>query len=154
MIHHRIKCPEQNGGFTDLFIVGTTRGASGASDFTEAVDDTDQAITLTALAQGDVVHEVILDRVTAFAGLTACNASVGVNGALTEFIGSSSLLAAGELTFKGDDQAYSTPTGGKNLVINMDPAANTQALADLTAGEAYVWVRLTRRADRVTRLVA
>lgn len=153
MIHHKLQCPEQNGGFTDLFILGTTR-ASGSSDFTETTNDTDQAITLTALAQGDCVHEVILDRVTAFAGLTACNASVGVTGSLTEFIGSSSMLAAGELTFKGDDQAYSTPTGGKNLVVNMDPGANTEALSDLTAGELYVWARITRRADRVTRLVA
>lgn len=144
MKHFRLSRPELDGGFTDAFLVTV-------DDITESGTNTDQPITLDALAQGDVVHEVLIDRKVAATGLTACNVSVGVTGALTTFTANSSMLAAGEPTVGNNDQQYVTPSGGKNLILNVDPASNGENLASLTAFEVVVYAKITRRADRLTR---
>lgn len=132
-------------GFTHVFEI------DHATDLTESTDNTDQAIVLTGLLEGDIVFpECIIDVVEDPAGLTALNASVGVTGALTQLTASTSVLAgATNAVVSGSGNGpYPTVAAGKNLEINFDPAANTEALTDLTAGKFRVWVRISRRAER------
>lgn len=146
----RLREPQEMGAFNFAFVVGVTRGASAGSDFTATTNDLDQAIDLLDLEEGDMVHEVVLLKKESAVGLTALNASVGVNGALTEFIGSTSMLAAGPKSKIGDDQAYAVGSGGKTLQINIDPGANGENVAALTAGEFVVLARITRWRDLIT----
>lgn len=121
-------------------------------DLTESTDNTDQALTIMALVEGDLVmtDKCFIDTVTDPAGLTALNLSLGVTGALEQFVAAGSVLAAADpnVLVGKDATAYATVIAGKNLVLNADPGANTQALADLTAGEWHVWFTLSKRADR------
>lgn len=143
-----------NLGFTDLFVLTH-------ADLTEATDNTDQTITLDALAFGDVVgYEALVEIVTAFdaANVSADNAltvAIGVTGATTQIIGASALAASGAGTAAKTAYAtaaggspYVTPTGGKNLLATFDITDADGALADFSAGEIRVWLKISRWADR------
>lgn len=132
-------------GFTHLFKVSYTDVAS------QTTDDTDETVTLLTLVEGDVVFpEVVVDVKTDFAGITACNASIGVTSAVTQLSANTSVLAAAANAFASSDVApYVVPSGGKDLLVNFDPDANTEALSDLTAGELWIWARISKKADRV-----
>lgn len=141
-----------NGGFTDLFVVGMTHRA-GATDFIETTNDLDQVITLTDLALGDIVWpDSCLLVKTAVAGLTAANASLGVTGAVTQFIANSSLLSGGNKYFvpAGTLAPYATIASSKSLILNIDPAANTEHVSSVTAGELWIYAKISRFADMVT----
>lgn len=141
-------------GFTDLFVLTH-------ADLTEAVDNTDQAITLDALAFGDLVgYHALIEIVTAFdaAAVSADNAltvSLGVTSALTQIIGASALAAAGVGTAAktayataAGGAAYATPTGGKNLIANFDITDADGALVDYSTGEIRIWCNISRWASR------
>lgn len=141
-------------GFTDLFVVTH-------ADLTEATDNTDQAITLDALAFGDLVgYNALIEIQTAFdaANVSADNAvtvSLGVTGALTQVIGASAIAAAGAGTAASTSYAtaaggapYPTPTGGKNLVANFDITDADGSLADFSAGELRIWCNISRKSQR------
>lgn len=143
-----------NTGFTDLFVVTH-------ADLTEATDNTDQTLTLDALAFGDVVgYEALIEIVTAFdaSGVSAdnaCTVALGVTGATTQIIGASAIAAAGAGTAAYTAYAtaaggspYVTPTGGKNLLLTVDVTDADGALADYTTGELWIWIKIIRRADR------
>jgi len=122
-------------------------------DITETAADTDQTVDLLSLVEGDVVvgDEVRVDIITAAAGLTAFNVSVGVTGAVTQLTANTSVLTG--KGFDGADGAnYSVPSGGKSLLVNLDPAANGEDLSDATAFEIRVWATISRLADRVKPL--
>lgn len=154
--HYKLSAEQfaANGGFTDLFILTH-------ADLTQAADNTDQAITLDALAFGDVVgYHALIEIVTAFdaAAVSADNAltvSLGVTGALTQIIGASALAAAGAGTAAktgygtaAGGAAYVTPTGGKDLIANFDITDADGALVDYSAGEIRIWVNISRWSQR------
>lgn len=158
MRHYKLSSEQAaaNHGFTDLFVLTH-------ADLTEATDNTDQAITLDALAFGDLVgYNALIEIETAFdaANVSADNAltvSLGVTGALTQIIGASALAAAGAGTAAVTGYAtaaggapYSTPTGGKNLIANFDITDADGALADYSAGEIRIWVNISRRSQRAS----
>lgn len=143
-------------GWTDVFYLSH-------ADLTEATDNTDQAITLDALAFGDVVgYNALIEIVTAFDAnnVSADNAvtvSLGVTGALTQIIGASAIAASGAGTAAktgystaAGGAAYVTPTGGKNLIANFDITDADGALADFSAGELRIWVNISRESQRAS----
>lgn len=153
---HSLLNPYQRAatGFTDLFVVTH-------ADLTETTDNTDQTLTLDALAFGDVVgYEALIEIVTAFDAATvsadnACTVALGVTGATTQFIGASAIAAAGAGTAAYTAYAtaaggapYPTPTGGKNILVTVDVTDADGALADYTAGELNIWMKILRRSDR------
>ncbi len=155
MRHHLLNTVQRAAtGFTDLFVITH-------ADLTEATDNTDQTLTLDALAFGDVVgYEALLEIVTAFDAATvsadnAVTVAIGVTGATTQIIGASAITAAGAGTAAYTAYAtaaggspYVTPTGGKNLLATVDITDADGALADFTAGELHLWLKILRRADR------
>ncbi len=155
-MRHYLLSREQRSttGFTDLFVVTH-------ADLTEATDNTDQTLTLDALAFGDKVgYEAMIEIVTAFdaANVSADNAvtvALGVTGATTQFIGASAISAAGAGTAAytayctaAGGTPYPTPTGGKNILLTVDITDADGALADFGAGELAIWLNISRRADR------
>lgn len=141
-------------GFTDVFVLTH-------ADLTDPTDNTDQTITLDALAFGDVVgYEALIEIVTAFdaANVSADNAltvALGVTGATTQFIGASALAAAGAGTAAKTCYAtaaggapYVTPTGGKNILATFDITDADGALVEYSAGEIAIYMKISRWADR------
>lgn len=143
-----------NHGFTDLFVLTH-------ADLTDTTDTNDQAITLDALAFGDLVgYNALIEIVTAFDAATvsadnALTVSLGVTSALTQIIGASALAAAGvgtvaktAYTTAAAGLPYITPTGGKDLIANFDITDADGAVADYTAGEIRIWVNISRWSKR------
>jgi hypothetical protein len=139
-------------GFTNLFVI-TYKDFAATTTAT-----TDLPITLTALNFGDVVeYNPLMEIKTAFAGLPdAIAVSLGVTSALTQFIGASNLVTTGPVaiaaktayTIAAAAAPYVTPTGGKNLIANFDVTDATNALSTATAGELWIWVKISRWAAR------
>lgn len=157
MPKHIIFTPSQRAytGYSDLFVLTH-------ADLTEATDNTDQTVTLDALAFGDSVkYDAVIQIKTAFdaANVSADNAltvSLGVTGAATQIIGASALAASGAGTAAkttyctaAGGAAYPTPTGGKNLIATFDINDADGALADYSAGEIHVYLNIVRQADLV-----
>lgn len=143
-------------GFTDVFVLTH-------ADLTQATDNTDQSITLDALAFGDLVgYHALIEIVTAFdaAAVSADNAltvSLGVTSALTQIIGASALAASGVGTVAKTAYAtasggspYVTPTGGKDLIANFDITDADGALVDYSTGEIRIWVNISRWSQRAS----
>lgn len=154
---HIIYTPSQRArtGYSDLFVLTH-------ADLTEATDNTDQAITLDALAFGDIVkYDAVIQIKTALdaANVSADNAvtvSLGVTSALTQIIGASALAASGAGTAAkttycaaAGGAAYPVPSGGKNLIANFDITDADGALADFSAGEIHIYVNIVRYTDLV-----
>ena len=146
MKHYRLKNNQQHaGGFTDLFVLTH-------ADLTETTDNTAQAIVLTALDIGDVVFpNMLLEVVTNASGgsVSTCTGSVGVTGALTQFIGNSNLLSAGNEYFAPANTVapYVCVAGSINVEANFIPDSGHD-LEDLTAGEFWVWACISRSGER------
>lgn len=156
MKHYLLNAAQKaaSGGFTDLFVIGH-------ADLTQATDNTDQTLTLDALEFGDLVgYEAVIEIKTAFdaANVSADNAltvALGVTGATTQFIGASALSAAGVGTAAKTAYAtaaggapYPTPTGGKDILATFDITDADGALADFSAGEIWIWMKISRWAQR------
>lgn len=137
------------GGFTDLWIIKQTAASSG--DLTQTTNNTQQAITLSALAIGDIVlMDLFMEVRTVGAGLATFTASVGVTGALTQFIAAQDMLAGNVYFAQASSVApYATIAASKNLVVNFTPGAS-EALASATALELWIWAKISRLSDRNT----
>lgn len=114
MKHYSLKKPGMMGSFTDLFILGIGRAASFASDFTAAA--TQQTYNLTQLKKGDIVlpaHALVAVRTNVSGGsISAATGSVGITGALTRFIKTVNLLAAGDEFYGPGGVALTDSSGG------------------------------------------
>lgn len=128
-------------GYTDLFVVK-------AADMTSFSALT---INLCALAIGDIVwQEVLLEVKTLVTGPSvAPTASVGVTGAVTQMIGVS-LVKSGNQYFTpaAAAAAYPTVAASKFLVLDLQAGGGDGAAA--TAGEIWVYARISRVAERNT----
>lgn len=132
------------GFFTDLFVIKST-------DFTTAVNNTAQSFTLAALAIGDIVEGIgLLEVKTVVAGLVTCTADVGVTGALTQYINGVDCVGAGAIAFvpAGSANPFACIAANKSLLATFHPGA-AEALASATAGEVWIWARISRVADRL-----
>jgi hypothetical protein len=142
-------------GYTDLFVITH-------ADLTETTDNTDQTITLDALAFGDLIkYDALLQIKTAFdaATISADNAvtvAIGVTGATTNIIAASAISSggAGTAVTTGYGMAaaalpYFTPTGGKNLLATVDITDADGSLAEFTTGELHLWMYISRNSERV-----
>lgn len=129
MKHYSLKKPGMMGSFTDLFILGIDRAAAFASDFTAAA--TQQTYNLTQLKKGDIIlpaHALVAVRTNVVgASVTVATGSVGITGALTRFIKTVNLLAAG-------DEFYGP--GGVALTDSSGGTANDTIAAITTGGAA------------------
>jgi len=152
--HYKFDQFKNAGGWTDLFVITH-------EDLTTAADNTDQTLTLDALAFGDVVGlNALIEIKQAFdaANVSADNAltiAVGVTGATTQIIGASALAASGAgtaaktcYTTAAGGTYYPVPTGGKDLLATMDITDTDGALVDYSAGEVWVWLTISRESER------
>jgi hypothetical protein len=131
-------------GFTHAFVVNF----NNAELLTQGTDDTDEVITLMAIPANTVVEKARLVVTQAFTGLTAVNVFVGRTADADGYIASTSALAKTVAQNSGAEidtvneidfiSAYD-----QNLLITFDPAANGEALDELTAGQVVVLVSLT-----------
>jgi hypothetical protein len=151
MKHYILKEPQRIGGFTDLFIISTTANAGG-SDFTAAA--TGQTFTLDGLAIGDCVEYplVRLDVKTPVSGgaISAATLALGVTSATTQFLGASDVFTGTVAHFTPANSVTSYPTvsSAKDLLATLAlTGANATAV---TAGEIWIWVAVSRKADRLT----
>ncbi len=153
--HYKFDQFKNPGGWTDLFVITH-------EDLTQGTDNTDQTITLDALAFGDIVGlNAMIEIKYAFdaANVSADNAltiAIGVTGATTQIIGASALAASGAgtaaktcYTTAAGGTYYATPTGGKDLLATMDITDLDGALVDYSAGEVWVWLNISRESERV-----
>jgi hypothetical protein len=152
------------GLFSDLFIVGTTRGAAGVSDFTAAA--TTQTITLLALNIGDIlpyplaqglVAKRFTDGAEDAAATTLANlkADVGVTSATTQLIaGTNGDLQQDRgypITSPTSGLApYSTIATGKSLLLTLTSTAGN--LNTITFGELWIYTNVMRVADYLTTM--
>lgn len=136
--------------FTHLFVLTH-------EDLTESTDNTAQSFNLTGvdLVVGDVVQDVLLDVRTAFAKGTAggtaytnaVNATVGVTGAATQFLGNSDIRSAVPYAVANSVAPYAVAATGKKLILVVTPGAGEDAL-EASAGELHVYARISRKSDR------
>lgn len=138
------------GGKTDLFVVKYT-------DLFETTDNTAEALTLDALALGDIVYQNAVISVTKAwdgdAALTA-TASVGVTGTATALTPALTIATAGTgaaigTTDTSDCQtnAHYVAAAAINLIATFTPDADS-AVDEFTAGELQIWLQIDRAANR------
>lgn len=135
-------------GFTHAFRVDFNHPELLAN----VTDDLDEVITLMAIPANSVVDKCRLVVTTAFAGITACNVFVGRTADADGYIASVTALALNVLQSTGAEidvvnELDVITAADQNLLITFDPGANTEAVADLTAGSLIVLVSLTGIAD-------
>jgi hypothetical protein len=145
-------------GFTDLFILGATRGTSGASDFTAAA--TSQSFNLKAMAVGDQVVYPLAAVFTkiAFTGTAISNVKcdVGSTDDADQFV----VGTAGDLStinFSRAALVVSSAAGGPyspnnatkyvTALVTNGGAGNVTAI---TAGEVWIYVAIARVKDFLT----
>jgi hypothetical protein len=131
-------------GFTHAFVVNF----NNAELLAQGTDDTDEVITLMAIPANTVVEKARLVVTTAFAGLTAVNVFVGRTADADGYIASTSALAKTVAQNSGAEidtvnEIDFISASDQNLLITFDPAANSEALDELTAGQVVVLVSLT-----------
>jgi hypothetical protein len=134
-------------GFTDVWRITQ-------SDLTETTNNTTQAITLLALAVGDIVkqEDFVLEVVTNGATLVTYTVSLGITGAVTQILGASNVLAAGAEYFAPAESVANYPvTSATNLLATFTPGA-AEALASGTALDILIWGRISRKKERSTNL--
>ena len=142
-------------GFTHAFRIDY----NNAELLANTTDDLDEAITLMAIPANCVVDKCRLVVVTAFTGLTACNAFVGRTADTDGYIASASLLAKTVVENTGAEidtvnEIDVITASDQSLIITFDPGANAEALDELTAGSLVVLVSLTEIADYASITVA
>jgi hypothetical protein len=154
MRHYKLRGAQSAvlAGLTDLWVITH-------ADLTQATVATDEVEDLDAVEFGDIVsYDCFMQILVPFtpqpsadAGL---NVTLGVNGALTQFIGNSALMAAGVATAAKTAYVpvaagvpYAVPTGGKTLQANFDITDADGALATFTAGELAIGMRIQRYSE-------
>ena len=131
-------------GFTHAFVVNY----NNAELLAQGTDDTDEVITLMAIPANTVVEKARIVVTTAFTGLTAVNVFVGRTADADGYIASTSALAKTVAQNSGAEidtvnEIDFISASDQNLLITFDPAANGEALDELTAGQVVVLVSLT-----------
>ena len=135
-------------GFTHAWVINY----NNAELLAQTTDDTDEVITLMAIPANSVIDKARMVVTTAFTGLTAVNAFVGRTGDVNGYIDNKSLLAKDVVQNTGAlidevNELDVVTASNQTLIITFDPAANTEALDELTAGQVVVLVSLTQIAD-------
>lgn len=136
-------------GFTHAWVINY----NNAGLLAQTTDDTDEVITLMAIPANSVIDKARLVVTTAFTGLTAVNAFVGrTDGDVNGYIDNKSLLAKDVVQNTGAEidvvnELDVVTASDQTLTITFDPAANNEALSELTAGQVVVLVSLTQIAD-------
>ena len=136
-------------GFTHAWVINY----NNAELLAQTTDDTDEVITLMAIPANSVIDKARLVVTTAFTGLTAVNAFVGrTDGDVNGYIDNKSLLAKDVVQNTGAEidvvnELDVVTASDQTLTITFDPAANNEALSELTAGQVVVLVSLTQIAD-------
>ena len=136
-------------GFTHAWVINY----NNAELLAQTTNDTDEVITLMAIPANSVIDKARMVVTTAFTGLTVVNAFVGrTDGDVNGYIDNKSLLAKDVVQNTGAEidvvnELDVVTASDQTLIITFDPGANTQALADLTAGQVVVLVSLTQIAD-------
>lgn len=142
------------GMFTDLFIIGTTRGAAGVSDFTDG--DNAQSFTLGTPAAGDQVTYPCAAAFTkvAFAGdsVSAVALDVGFGAAGEEFIKDAAMVAITGSGAAHTVDSAATAAGakvfdGSTLMTATFTKTGGTTVALLTAGEVWIYVSWLRKAE-------
>jgi hypothetical protein len=131
-------------GFTHAFVVNFNHPELLA----QGTDDTDEVITLMAIPANTVVEKARLVVTRAFTGLTAVNVFVGRTADADGYIASTSALAKTVAQNSGAEidtvnEIDFISASDQNLLITFDPATNSEALDELTAGQVVVLVSLT-----------
>jgi len=135
-------------GFTHAFRIDFNNSELDAN----TTNDLDESITLMAIPANCVVNKARLVVVTAFTGITTCNAFVGRTADADGYIAPVSVLAKTVVENTGVyidvvNELDVITASGQNLVIVFDPGSNTQAVGSLTAGSLVVLLSLTEIAD-------
>lgn len=133
---------------TDLYILGATRGAAGASDFTDA--DTSQQFTLETPAAGDVVLYPLAVAYTkvGFVGgaLSAVALDVGFTGSLEYFVKDGAMFAANAVAAPVITSDTGGPKAFDGATAMTAVVATTGAnLSAITAGEIWIYACIARR---------
>jgi hypothetical protein len=170
MKHINLRAQQQfNGGFTDLFILGTTRNA-GATDFTAAA--LTQSFNLLALNKGDQiiyplaaawVKRSFTDAAGGGAPVTLANLKldVGTTDLATQMIAGTNGDLIQTLSPVPDSNGYpiaalgpaatsggpyrTTATSGKFITATLTSTAGN--MSTITFGEVWIYVCLARFAD-------
>lgn len=156
MKHYRLKALQQTKtGFTDLFVL--THEDVNSND----TDDLLSNVALCTLQKGDVVFDKTVAQLkTEFTPDPSANATVTLSvgrtsSGYTDFLGASNLINAGTQIAAGI--AYAAGASVANQVIAADGTVVYAQfdindadgdLEDLTAGEVWVWMSISRSADR------
>ena len=136
-------------GFTHAWVINY----NNAELLAQTTDNTDEVITLMAIPANSVIDKARMVVTTAFTGLTAVNAFVGrTDGDVNGYIDNKSLLAKDVVQNTGAEidvvnELDVVTASDQTLTITFDPAANNEALSELTAGQVVVLVSLTQIAD-------
>ena len=135
-------------GFTHAWVINY----NNAELLAQTTDNTDEVITLMAIPANSVIDKARMVVTTAFTGLTAVNAFVGRTGDVNGYIDNKSLLAKDVVQNTGAEidvvnELDVVTASDQTLTITFDPAANNEALSELTAGQVVVLVSLTQIAD-------
>lgn len=173
MQHQRLsRATQYDGGYTDLFIIGTKRvRASTApyaftSDFA-GVAATTQTITLLALTVGDViihtgvqawVKQKFTDHATedtAATTLANLKCDIGYTGTTTAFIAGTNAdlqQAVGAPTTGPVAAAlnYAHKTGAVNLLATLTSTAGN--MSTITYGDLWIYVTIARASNHVLNL--
>jgi hypothetical protein len=142
MTHYRLLNSERlAGGFTDLFKVTH-------NDLTMATAATGQTLTLATLRTGDVIFTgLLLEVKEAFAGCTTLTASLGVDGALTQFLAGTTMKSLACMVPANTVAAYPA-TATKSFQLAFASPGAGESLVNATAGELWIWATLFRTSDR------
>ena len=143
-----------NGGYTDVFHIPYTDLTANA-----AADNTAVAITLDALALGDVVKQDVLVEVrkawTGPSDLTA-TVSIGVTSAVTALTPALTITTAGagtavKTTDSSDCQTnpHYCAAAAIDMLATFTPDADS-GVDEFTAGEVVVWMTIVRAANRAS----
>jgi len=143
MKHQKLKNNEAvPSGFTDLFILDTTDLAAGV------VDNTNVEIALTTLKVGDIVWPNLLVEVKENADtVSSLTLTIGPHSG-TAIIDGVDLLAAGTEYYVPAATVGAYPAVAEvALTALFDPGA-TDECHESTTGEFWVWVSISRAAER------
>lgn len=138
-------------GFTHIWVINYNHPELLA----QGVDDTDEVITLQAIPANSVVTKARAVVTAAFTGLTALNIFFGRTADADGYLASFSALAKTAVENTGAEidtvnEIDVITASDQSLLLTFDPAANAEALDELTAGQVVILLSLTEIADYAT----
>ena len=140
-------------GYTDLVVLTY-------ADFLDALDDAAYNVELLTLNKGDVVHaKTTLEIKTAIGGTITGDTiklSVGRTGtAYVDLLAASTVATTGtaalaDVVFAAAAGLASDPIAADSTVVycQMTMTAGTTHFSGATAGEFWIWLDISRKADR------